>query len=212
MRRYLVEAFSKAVVIEDLNLVVAPNQPKTISEESYKSSVCLGELVKRGQLRVSRTSLCREEVIPKVPKKKKTLKVSPPKGFVAPPETAPLAEEPVPRKVSKNNDYLRKEDLVEIVSAAVTNAVRSTVVALQGLSQIPAPQSRYEAPARVSPRSSSRVEEDLPLPEEIPIFIPTGLVPKETSGEITVTSQSQSSEDLGDSAAALKKLRKGATK
>lgn len=206
---YLIEATSKSVSVEDLGLFVGHNLPKTITEEQYKSSVCLAELVKRGQLRVSKTSLCREEIVLK-PSKKKILSGTPSKSLVLAPQVqASLPERVLPVR----ENYISREELSNVVSTAIDNAVRRTVAALSSAAPT-VTLTQPVAPPVEPPRSSSRAKpaEEAAVNGDAPMFIPSGLVPKDSSSSMAITSQSQSSEDLGDSAAALKKLRKGASK
>lgn len=209
---YLIEATSKSVSVEDLRLFVGYNLPKTITEEQYKSSVCLAELVKRGQLRISKTSLCREEIVLKPSKKKKTLSGTPSKsGILNPQEQVSVPERVLPVR----ENYISREELSNVVSTAIDNAVRRTVAALSSAaptSPLPQPAWMPVEPLRSSSRGAAKPAEEFAVNGDAPMFIPTGLVPKDSSLGITITSESQSSEDLGDSAAALKKLRKGASK
>jgi len=210
MTMYLIEATSKSVSVEDLGLFVGYNLPKTITEEQYKSSVCLAELVKRGQLRISKTSLCREEIVLKPSKKKKTLSGTSSKSGILNPQVQVSVPE---RVLPVRENYISREELSNVVSTAIDNAVRRTVAALSSATPTsPLPQS--SALPVEPPRSPIRVKpaEEFAVNGDAPMFIPTGLVPKDSSLGISITSESKSSEDLGDSAAALKKLRKGAPK
>lgn len=204
---YLIEATSKSVSVEDLGLFVGYNLPKTITEEQYKSSVCLAELVKRGQLRISKTSLCREEIVLKPSKKKKPLSGTPPKSVIL----TRQVQAPAPERVLPvMGNYISREELSNVVSTAIDNAVRRTVAALSSATPTTQPASPPVEPPRISSRA--KLAEEFAVYGDAPMFIPSGLVPKDSSSSMAITSQSQSSEDLGDSAAALKKLRKGASK
>jgi hypothetical protein len=59
---YLVESLSRTQAIADLGISIRPGLPMVISPEDFAKSLCLAELVRQGHLRVSRTSLCREEL------------------------------------------------------------------------------------------------------------------------------------------------------
>ena len=221
---YLIEATTKSVTVEDLGIFVGVNLPKTISEKEYQSSVCLAELIRQGHLRASRTSLCREEVKPKTQKKKRTLTPPPRFGDALPVRAASQIEAyPQPslesrKTLDSRETFIRRDELSAVVAEVVDKAVRNTVAALVGaapthtLSQFSAPSGELGKPFSRGLAVRS-IPEEPPLSGDVPLFIPSGLVPKDSSGGgITVTLESQSSEDLGDSAAALKKLRKGASK
>ena len=207
---YLIEATVKSLTVEDLGLFIGVNLPKTVSEEDFKSSVCLAELIRKGLLRASRTNLCREEIRAKAAKKKKNV-----------PQKIPTPEVGAPKRGAQNQGaivreerplsmgFIRREELSEVVSEAVRNTLVSLTGMTKTLSSVNAPQELEKPQNRAL--QSKPFSEDIPI-GDAPVFIPSGLVPKGSSGEITVTSQSQSSESLGDSAAALKKLRKGSSK
>lgn len=217
---YLIEATTKPVTVEDLGIFVGVNLPKTVSEEDFKSSVCLAELIRKGHLRASKTSLCREEIKAKPAKKKRSnahfvqrvASSENPKPTIKNPE--PIREE---RIYPGREGFIRRDELSAVVTEVVDKAVRSTVAALTSLS--PALPPVYVSSTPVEPLrppnkgiSDKSFVEDPPPNGDAPMFIPSGLVPKDSSVGISVISQSQSSENLGDSAAALKKLRKGASK
>lgn len=90
---YLIEAIAnRPVDIEDLGLSVTPSSPKTITQSEFSNSICLAELIRRGLLRASPTSFCREEITPKALKKRSSpqVRVSPPPARAA---SAPLGME-----------------------------------------------------------------------------------------------------------------------
>lgn len=220
---YRVESLTRTVSVDDLGITISPSLPKVISPEDFAKSLCLAELVRQGHLRVSKTSLCREELPAKQSYKRKPLQT--------PPGPAP---QPKHALLPQRSPGIRREEISEAVATTVEQAVATTVKqvaastfkeAIEGvmrsaidsavkaavertLSELPSQDREFpRAPAR-----SPRQEDPLPISGEAPMFIPSGIVPKEVSGEISVESQTQSSEGLGDSASALKKLRKGASK
>ncbi len=231
---YRVESLTRTLPIEDLGITVSPNLPKVISPEDFAKSLCLAELVRQGHLRVSRTSLCREEV-PANPRlrKKDFAPESPPRE--APPKKSTPPKKPFPAAKSEVSETVvgtveqtvadtvkqtvavtvkqtvassLKEAIEDLVKSAVDSAIKS---AIEG--SIPELYLKALPPSASPPTASPAGKPvDLPVSGEAPLFIPSGIVPKGVSGEISVVSETQTSESLGDSASALKKLRKGASK
>lgn len=220
---YRVEALTRTVSVDDLGISVSPNLPKIISPEAFTKSLCLAELVRQGHLRVSKTSLCREELPAKQINKRKLLQTPTgpapqPKHALLPQRSSGLSPEKISEAVATTVEQAVattvkqvaastfKEAIEGVVRSAIDSAVKAAVE--RTLSELPHQDREFPRASARSPRQ----EDSLPISSEAPMFIPSGIVPKEVSGEISVVSQTQSSEGLGDSASALKKLRKGASK
>jgi hypothetical protein len=213
---YLVESLTRTQAIADLGISIRPGLPKVISPEDFAKSLCLAELVRQGHLRVSRTSLCREELPPKrgrkpgVPVQEPTPAKGVPASNAVPPRSPQrqgrreAISEGVATTVEQVVATTVKQTVTSTLKEVVESAVRS---ALDSAGFYTAQRAIPEAPKRFT-----APQEDLPILGAAPMFIPSGLVPKEASGEVSVSSQTQTSDGLGDSASALKKLRKGSSK
>jgi hypothetical protein len=215
MKMFLVEALTRTQTVEDLGITVSPNLSQVITPEQFSSSLCLQELIRKGHLRASRVSLCREEKPAKPGKKKPPLQ----KGPQAPPQETQLISKPQ-KDISSTpvaNTHRRIQSSEEALTAAVEKAIKAVVeetvattvatVVKTELNKIvvvsPGSQANLQAPVKSLAPEISSVSSDEPL------FIPSGLVPKGSSGEISISSETQEADSLGDSASALKKLRKG---
>lgn len=214
---YLVESLTRTQAVEDLGVTVSPSLPVVISGEDFAKSLCLAELVRQGHLRVSRTSLCREELPAKQTAKRKPSGFSHAKVLAPPPAlqssqgmsredisevVATTVQQTVATTVRQATAESLKEAIESLLKSALDSAVKSAVE--KTLSELPSTDRGFVR----TPTS----KETPAISGEAPMFIPSGLVPKEVSGEVSVVPQTQSSEGLGDSASALRKLRKGASK
>ena len=205
---YLVESLSRTQAIADLGISIRPGLPMVISPEDFAKSLCLAELVRQGHLRVSRTSLCREELRAK-PGRKPVRAQGPAKGTPVS-NAAPQGNQAIWGEVATTVEQVVATTVKQTVTSTLKEVVESAVKsALDSAGIHTVQRATPEAPA---PRRLAAPQEDPPVFGEAPMFIPSGLVPKEVSGEVSVSSQTQTSEGLGDSASALKKLRKGASK
>lgn len=219
---YRVESLTRTLSVDDLGITISPNLPKVISPEDFSKSLCLAELVRQGHLRVSKTSLCREEVPAKPGPKRKD---PPTPTRSASKKLAQPNKKPTSNTDLENVNLEISESVVDTVKQTVADTVKQTVAsslkqavedlvrsAIDSVIRSAIEKHPLGAPLPRVPQVQTSVSKDLSISGEAPMFIPSGIVPKGASGEISVVSETQTSESLGDSASALKKLRKGASK
>lgn len=218
---YCLEARLPRVFIQDLNLLVLRGTPQWVTEEQYQKSIVLRELVRRGDLTASRRSRSRVSKPPQKPRVHSARLSRPSKVQ----RKMPLVEkvELTPEQLKELLDKTAKDAAASAISALapMLNAVLENQKAAQAApAQAPDLETLEDRVAAVVERAIANLPASkgggstLPGqvhaaagPEE-PVYIPTGIVPKDSKGVISVQSNASDSGDLGDAAAALKKLRK----
>ena len=210
---YLIEALIKPITVEDLGVLVKPNEPVVLTEEQYARSLCISKLIRSGAIRVSKYKPSRVELPPPPPSRTRVglsasrtiVRETKPPELPKPPEDSSLKASEIEKLIERALEKKMREllpspaapDIAGQILPHLSPLFEEITKNIQSLASSGV-SSRSEG-IRNGGRTSTGVEE--------PLFIPKGLVP-ETHTEITVQSESQSDGGLGDSAAALKKLRR----
>lgn len=225
---YIVETNLPSITIEDLALTVRRGVALRITEDQFKSSLCLRKLVQMGQVRATYKKPRFETKQAPHPK---AVRATPPP---APSSTPPVATTPQrkgskvrkglpvpPQKMntscqsSQNLDELARRTAQEVTSRLsksgagqptleglerrVELAVGRALESLRGTGEVPAtptPKRREAPPSSRGP--------------ETPLFIPENIVKEGATPTITMGVTDSPIDGLGDAAASLKALRKGA--
>lgn len=211
--------------VEDLGLVLNPNEAVYISDDQKRDSLCLSRLVLLGHVRVSFKERSRLSKDP--PKSKSaTARLSRP-GTAKARGGVPVRRGPTPPAPATGISEAKAQ---ELATKAAEEAAKKAVSALMpALQNILAQQNSGEggnlddrveqavrraletasfapAPAAGGASSSQSAAAVPSIPDE-PLFIPTGIVTEGIEADLQIQSE-QSNADLEEAAEALKNLRR----
>jgi len=197
---YVIEALRKTD-IPDLALKMEEGDAEWITEEQFRSSLCVAQLQRIGTIRVSSGERSRVTKKPARPKAHGPGLSRPGKRGPAPPPPAPAPPPTTVVKVVKVGiPAAEVEGMIQRAAAAASEATAERILA--GL-----PQQQTLVVNNAGPASSTAPSTLGDAPEE-PMFIPKGMVTDEEN-DLHIEAESSEAEGLGDAAAALKALRKG---
>jgi len=197
---FLIETKRARVVIQDLQLVVTPTSPQWVTEEQARGSICLRNLQRSGA--VWATSKQRGRMKPGRPKARLTRKIQ---------------KKPKPKQQQSGDSVtLTKAELGQLLQQAADQAARKVAQSQPAPSAAPLEgiEERLESVLRgfiaaapaATPGAPAQVVQTAPAGPEEPMFIPKGIVGS-NSADLGIQSEESEGGDLGEAAAALKRLR-----
>jgi hypothetical protein len=214
------EAVSSTVVVADLGITLRLNEVAWVSREDMKASECLRALISLGKVRVSSGSRSRVSKEPPKRRLPTAIKRSRPNGRapVRKEAAAPTQSALTPQEARAMADRAAKQAADKAV-AAVSDQFRTILEGMsapsaQGIEGV-VERAVAQALAGISVNRShqattptSEIEDLIAGGPEEPLFIPSGIV-KDSSENLSVTSDSSQDAGLDSAADALKALRRG---
>ena len=219
---YLVETDRDRIFISDLGVLVSREAPVWVDVDKFEKSVLAQELQRKGHIKASKRARSKMSKV-----KSQAVRMSRPGNMQVrpaappPPQEAAQADSAQIRALLEESARKHQEQAGKLAQKAAQQAAQQAVASLMpALHALMANQGTVDIQAQVEnavAKALSGVSLGKPVSSPAgtpgidfsdPVFIPTGIV---ASGspvpEIKVSSQSSDQQGLGDTAAALKKLR-----